>query len=113
MVLNKSLQVGILMVCVAKLNAELIKTTGDQRAKYECRACGTDVQELPVKRVVPSGRSVHHTTLTMMAIHCHMLSFSTNDDNDDSHRQPEGAGVISQRVFRTIVVQHMGTRMFG
>ena len=62
MVLNKSLQVGILMVCVAKLNAELIKTTGDQRAKYECRACGTDVQELPVKRVVPSGRSVHQTT---------------------------------------------------
>ena len=54
MVLNKSLQVGILMVCVAKLNAELIKTTGDQRAKYECRACGTDVQELPVECAVPS-----------------------------------------------------------
>lgn len=49
----------------------------------------------------------------MLAIHyCHMLSFSTNDDNNDSHRQPEGAGVISQRGFRTIVVHRMGTRMF-
>ena len=39
-----------------------------------------------------------------LAIHCHMLSFFTNDDND-SHLHPEGAGVISQRVFQRTVVR--------
>lgn len=113
MVLNKSLQVGILMVCVAKLSVELIKQQE------------INVQNMNVELVAQMFKNYQSNVLfhlegqsirlriTMMAIHCHMLSFSTNDDNNDSHRQPEGAGVIGQRVVRTIVVQHMGTRMFG
>jgi DASH complex subunit DAD4 len=49
--------------------------------------------------------------ILMLAIHCHMLSFFTNNI-DNSHRQPEGSGVMGQRVFRTILVQHTEARVF-
>lgn len=102
------------MVCVANMSVELIKQQE------------INVQNMNVELVAQmfknyqsnvlfhlEGQSIRLRVIIMLAIHCHVLSFSTNDDDNDSHRQPEGAGVISQRVFRTIVVQHMGTRMFG
>jgi hypothetical protein len=58
MVLNKSLQVGIVSICKS-LKLKTDQTIGNQRAEYERRACSTDVQKLPVKCAVPSGRSVH------------------------------------------------------
>jgi hypothetical protein len=84
------------------------QTTGDQRAEHERRARSTNVQELPVERVVPPGRLVHRDENGGYLLS--HLNFSTNNNND-SHRQLEGTGVMSERAARTIVVQHMGTQI--
>jgi hypothetical protein len=48
--------------------------------------------------------------IIILAIQYHMLNFSANNNNG-SHRQLEGASVMSQGVFGTIVVQRMGTQI--
>jgi len=46
----------------------------------------------------------------ILSIHYPMLGFPTNENNN-SHRQPEGARVISQRVIWTIFVQHTSMKL--
>lgn len=111
MVLNKSLQVCIVMVCMANLSVQLIKQQE------------INVQNMNVELVAQMFKNYQSNVLfhlegqstklriSMLAIQCHMLSFFT-DDNNDSHRQPKGAGVIVQQVCRTIIDQHIGTRLF-
>jgi hypothetical protein len=68
MVLNKSLQVGRLtstVTCSHRAN----DTSGDQCAEHERRARSADVQELPIERAVPPGRSVDPLTAI---VHSHM-----------------------------------------
>lgn len=113
MVLNKSLQVCIVMVCMANSSVQLIKQQE------------INVQNMNVELVAQMFKNYQSNVLfhlegqsvklriSMLAIHCHMLSFSTDDNNNnDSHRQPQGAGVIVQQVCRTIIDQHTGTRLF-
>ena len=106
MVLNKSLQVGMMMIHMVDSSVQLIKQQE------------INVQNMNVELVAQMFKNYQSNVLfhlegqsmrlriimLMLAIHCHMLSFFTNDDND-SHRQPEGAGVISQRVFQRTVVR--------
>lgn len=85
MVLNKSLQVGIMMVCMANLSVQLIKQQE------------INVQNMNVELVAQmfknyqsnvlfhlEGQSIKSRIL-MLAIHCHMLSFFANN-LDNSHR---------------------------
>lgn len=50
MVLNKSLQVCYHLKLLQKVYAKL--PLGSERAEYECRIGGADVQELPVQCLV-------------------------------------------------------------
>ena len=45
----------------------LTSPQGDQRAEHERRAGGTDVQELPIERAVPPGRSVD-ASIAMLSV---------------------------------------------
>ena len=85
------------MVCTANLSVEL---TEQQEI---------NVQNMNVELVAQmfknyqsnvlfhlEGQSIDIRIITMMAIHCHMSNFSTNNNDHDSHRQHEGAGVMSQ-----------------
>lgn len=110
MVLNKSLQVGITMVCMANLSIQLTKLQE------------INVQNMNVELVAQMFKNYQSNVLfhlegqsikicnIMLAIHCHTSNFSANNNDDDSHRQPEGAGVISQRVFRTVMVHPVKTQ---
>ena len=106
MVLNKSLQVGMMMIHMVDSSVQLIKQQeiNVQNMTVELVAqMFTNVQSNVLFHL--EGQSMRlRIIMLMLAIHCHMLSFFTNDDND-SHRQPEGAGVISQRVFQRTVVR--------
>lgn len=59
--MNKMLQVGLpRMMSIRPSKSTLVDTkAGHQHPKHEHRAGGPDVQELPIKRAIPPGGSVH------------------------------------------------------